>query len=266
LTLLQGLLLGLVQGLTEFLPISSSGHLVLAQAVLAIDSPGVLIEVVTHAGTLLAILLWFRRRLLALTRSLFALPRLRQATVAERRDLHLVARLAVGSVPAAAVGVLLNEPIEALFDHPSVALVCLCVTGLFLIATRWAPRSQASEARLPHVVAVGVAQALAILPGISRSGSTIGTALFLGIEGATAAELSFLLAIPAIGGALLLKLAGTGLAALSPPLAVAFVAAFGSGLVALRLLFRALARGSLWWYGTYCLVVGSAGLLFLALR
>jgi undecaprenyl-diphosphatase len=261
----EGIALGVVQGFTEFLPVSSSGHLVLAQALLGVRVPGILLEVTVHAATLLAVLLYFRKRLLALALSLRALARWRSAAEEEREGVRTMAALALATLPAAVAGLAFKDAVESAFEDPRLVCALLAATGVGLLATRFAPAPGAATTP-PRALAVGCAQALALLPGISRSGSTIAAALFLRIEGARAAEFSLLLSIPAVGGALLLE--GREIAAVehAGPLAAAFAAAFLSGLLAIALLFRVLQRRSFWLFGVYCLAAGAAGFAALSLR
>ena len=261
--LLEGIILGAVQGITEFLPISSSGHLVLAQAVLGVDAPGIFLEISTHAATVLAVLVYYRKRILVLLKNLLALPRLATATPEEREGLTLMGFLLLASIPAALVGFLLRGPIEDAFESPRLVLVMLLATGAFLLATRFAPAPGAKWSP-GRALAAGLAQAAAILPGVSRSGSTIGAGLFLKIDGEKAAEFSFLLAVPAILGATLLHaLDATGELPWVPT-AAAFVTAFVTGLGAIVVLLGALRRKSLWLFGPYCLAMGVGGLIYLA--
>jgi undecaprenyl-diphosphatase len=260
---LDGIILGAVQGLTEFLPVSSSGHLVLAQAILGVETPGIFLEISTHGATLLAILVYFRKRILALGLHFFALFRLSSATAEEKEDLALIAYLLLASIPAGLAGFLLKKHVEAAFENPRLTVAMLCVTGIFLLLTRAAPAPKARWTPL-RALAVGVAQAMALLPGISRSGSTVGTGLFLRIEGEKAAEFSFLLAIPAIAGATLLEAVHlTGTPDLLP-VACGFLTALVTGYGAIVLLLGALRRRSLWLFGFYCLAVGATGLLLFA--
>ncbi|MHC4778519.1 MAG: undecaprenyl-diphosphate phosphatase [Planctomycetota bacterium] len=257
--LLEGIVLGAVQGITEFLPISSSGHLVLAQALLNVDSPGIFLEIATHAATVLAVLAYYRRKILVLIANLGALPRLSSASEEERAGLALIGMLLIASVPAGLVGLLLQDAIEKAFESPVLVLAMLTVTGVFLLATRLAPFGD-SPRTLPRALAVGVAQAAAILPGISRSGSTIGTGLFTGADPEKAAEFSFLLSVPAIVGATLLHVLKVKEAPPMVPMAAAFVTAFFTGLIAIALLIRVLKKRSMWIFGIYCLVLGIVGM------
>jgi len=255
---LEALILGIVQGLTEFLPVSSSGHLVLGGKLLGVSSPGAGFEVLAHSGTLLAILIWYRRDLIGMIVSVFTF----------RRDEHfrLAFLVLLGSVPAAVIGLGFGDQIEALFDNPVLAAAMLMATGLILLSLRLAKPGNA-EIRWPTALLIGVAQAFAILPGISRSGSTIVTAIHTGVDRAKAARYSFLLAVPALGGATLLK--ALDLADAPPPssellaFSIGAAAAFVSGYLALRWLLGVIQRGRLDRFGIYCLLVGAIALVLL---
>jgi undecaprenyl-diphosphatase len=255
---LEALILGIVQGLTEFLPVSSSGHLVLGEKLLCVDSPGAGFEVLAHAGTLLAILIHYRRDLCSMIRSV----------VTVRRDEHfrLAMLVLLGSVPAAAVGLGFGSRLEELFDHPALAAAMLMVTGLILLSLKLSKPGD-SGVRWSTALAIGTAQAIAILPGISRSGSTMATGIHTGVERAEAARFSFLLAVPALGGAALLK--GMDLLDAPPPARellaylIGAVAAFVSGYLALRWLLGVVQRGRLDRFGVYCLLLGATALVVL---
>jgi len=248
---LTAAILGVLQGLTEFLPVSSSGHLVLAEAFLGVEAPGATFEIFAHAGTLVAILVYFRRDIGAMAVSCATL----------RRDEHTKAALLIllGSVPAAAVGLGLRDHIEPLFDLPVLAACMLLVTAGILFATRLIPRGR-REVGPGTAIAMGVAQAIAILPGISRSGSTIAAGMAAGADKEKVARFSFLLVIPALAGATALELAkGPEMEALAPSL-IGAATAFVSGILALHLLLRVVARGRLDRFGWYCLAVGLGAL------
>lgn len=271
---LEALLLGALQGATEFLPVSSSGHLALAQHFLAVEGPQVAFDVVLHVATLLAVVVVYRNDLARLVRVLagaLASREVRRAPLASVRrsqELALAVALVAGSLPTAAIGLLFQEPLEALFERPAVVASMLLVTGAVLQLPRLAP--QRGELRsgvgVPAALAIGAAQGLAITPGISRSGTTISIALLLGIAPAAAARFSFLLSIPAILGALVLKLPDLAGAAAPAPalLAAGFVTAFLVGWAALALLLALLRRGRFAVFSWYCWAVGLAALAALA--
>ncbi len=256
----EALVLGFVQGATEFLPVSSSGHLVMAQAVLSIEIPGVLFEVAVHLATLVSILLVYRARVWELTRG--ALRR-------DAEDLRYIGMIVVATIPAGLLGVLAKERIEMLFDNPYAPGFALMVTGLILWSSRWAlPR--ATDERPTWLVAllIGIAQAFALIPGISRSGTTVVVALWLGLEAREAAAFSFLMAVPAIGGAAVLQIPDLGQAvSLSwPVLAIGGIAAAVTGVLAIRTFVAMLARRSFHLFAPYCWVAGAAYLVFLSVR
>jgi len=249
-------LLGLVQGLTEFLPVSSSGHLVLAERLIGLDPPGVLLEAMLHLGTLVALLIVFRKDVISLLRSL------RGKGVVERRK--EIGFLIAGTVPILIVGLLFRETIQGAFESLVMVGVGLLVTACVLMLGHLArSRMRRSNIRFPDALAVGLAQAAAVFPGISRSGVTISVGAAMGLTAAQAARFSFLLAIPALFGAGLLHL----LDALKTPgcqdwmgIFVATVCAFGSGWLALRSVLLLVQRGRFWLFAIYCFVIGCGAL------
>jgi undecaprenyl-diphosphatase len=257
---LNMILLAVVQGLTEFLPVSSSGHLVLFQHFLGAREGDVFFDIVLHVGTLGSVLVVYRREVLRLLK--FDPP-----------ALAYVGCLALGTLPAVIVGLLFKDTIEGLFHEPVFAAAGLLATAVILFSTRLAAPADALpepwEPRAPsplRAVLIGAAQACAILPGISRSGSTIAAALWTGLPRAEAARFSFLLSIPAISGALILQLLD-GQAA-DPQETVRLLAAgavaFGVGLLAIRWTALAVVQAHFWKFCFYCLVVGVAVILVLA--
>ena len=273
------LLLGALQGLTEFLPVSSSGHLALARSLLpagALASPGILFEVVVHLGTLAAALAYLRREVASVVRSLF--PSAGSTGDAARAHRRLLGLLLVAAAPAGAAGVLLAGPVRSAFAGPEIASLGLLATGTVLLASRRlvkpdsgpedeggaAPKSAGDALR------IGFAQAAAILPGVSRSGMTIVAGRMRGMSGGAAARFSFLLSAPVIAGAAVVEGASAfsggspagagapgGLVALE--LALGFAAAFVFGSAALRWVFRWLARERFHQFGWYCLSLGGIG-------
>lgn len=256
----EAILLGVVQGLTEFLPVSSSGHLVLAEALLGLDLPGVVFEVTVHLATLCAVLWVYRKRVAALATGL------RRGDPASLRYLLL---LLLASVPAGIAGVGGRELFEGAFDRPSLAAALLLFTGaLVWTVKRSGPRAERSRPDPPDALGIGVAQAVAILPGVSRSGATVAAGTWLGVEVVRMAEFSFLLSVPAIGGAALLQVGeldsasavlGTG------PLVAGFAAALLSGVAAIRIFVRMLERRTFHRFAYYCWFVGLAYLAAAAL-
>lgn len=256
-TFLQALVLGVVQGLTEFLPVSSSGHLVLADALLGVEASGVLVVVVLHVATLLAVCWVYRSRLAALA----------SGTVrGDRESIRYIALLGLASVPAGVVGFFFLDYVGPAFERPVLAAAMLLVTGVAVWSLKWsaARSSHRSEIRAGDAVGAGLAQALALLPGISRSGSTVAVGTALGVAPSRMAEFSFLMSVPAIAAAALLQLdelSATGAAIGFGPLAVAFAAALGSGVLAIRLFVAMLASRIFHRFAYYCWAVGAAYLI-----
>ena len=258
--LLEAIVLGCVQGVTEFLPISSSGHLVLAKCLLGVNVEGVQLEVVVHLATLVAILVYYRRTLLRLFQGIIG-PRGPDRTNA----LRYVGFLALGSVPAGLAGFFLKDSFESAFTSPRLVAAMLMATGVFLLATGLAPKNQARPLSIPRALAMGLAQAFAILPGVSRSGTTVGTGLWTGLGGKDAAEFSFLLAVPAIAGAGLLTVLKGGWGDIEIlPMAGAFTMSLVTGYLSLLFLLRLLEKERLHWFGPYCLAVGAGALVWLS--
>jgi len=253
LDLVEAAILGIVQGLTEFFPVSSSGHLALVQALFGGRDPGgLLFEVAVHVATLLAIVFFYRVRIAALARGL--LRRDREAIV-------YCGKLAFATLPAVAVGLTAKEAVEAQFSNPSFVGLALLVTGVIVYSTRaTAPRAQRPGPGWGTAFLIGLAQALAILPGISRSGSTVAMALALGVPPLVAAEFSFLLGVVAITGAAVLMIPEIGEASAGTfrAMAVGGGASLISGLLALWLFVRMLDRSLFHHWAWYCWAAGGA--------
>jgi len=258
---LEALWLGIVQGLTEFLPVSSSGHLVLFDTLFGTDGEGGLVfEIAVHVATLFAVVLFYRTRIFEL-----AWGALRGDADAWR----YVGKLLVGTIPAGTIGLLARDSIEEIFAAPWVAGGCLIATGCIVWSTRG--RLEAASGEEPSWSAalwIGCAQALALLPGISRSGSTVAAALTLGVAPVAAAEFSFLLGVIAVSGAAILTL--PEIAEAPPDLIVSVMlggaAALLSGLAALWMFVRMLRTHTFYVFAYYAWAVGAAFLLFLGLR
>jgi undecaprenyl-diphosphatase len=245
---------GAVQGLTEFLPISSSGHLVLVPALLEVEGPNLATSAVLHLGTLAAVLIYFRSDVWDMLRF----------TPSGRRVLLL---LAIGSLPAVTAALVLRDQVDAINDNPSAVAVAMTVTGVVMIGTRWLPtgdRSLEAVSRLDAVL-IGIAQAFALIPGVSRSGSTITGALTRGLSRDAAARFSFLLGIPVIAGGGLLSLldlseSGDGVGA---ELLVGVLVAALVGYLAIALLLKIIQAAGLVPFGIYCVAFGALSLIVL---
>jgi undecaprenyl-diphosphatase len=257
------LILAVVQGVTEFLPVSSSAHLLIGKELLGLNSPGVHLEVVLHLGTLAAVLAFYRKRLAAIVTGLLAGTRAAWLTAG---------LLALSAIPAAAVWIVWGDRLDALFEDRRRAAVAaswlLLATGGLLLSVRFARRAKEEPVTPWQAWWIGCMQAVAILPGISRSGSTITAARHLGVSPERAAEFSFLMSIPVLLGAAVADFHHTATTAdaalgLAHYLVGACVAA-GVGYGAIGLLVRLLGRGRFWHFAVYCLCAGAASLAWLA--
>lgn len=302
---LDAILLGVIQGLTEFFPVSSSGHLVLGQALLGLEIPGIVFDVSVHVATLISVVVVYRQRLLSLIRGM------------RRRGSEgswpYIFKLGAATVPAAIVGITLQDWFEARFDEPVFAATMILVTGAVVWSSRWALGSRriglaelvpivlaavvslwvgtiipflavlaletilmavarrtsarersADEPTWGAALLMGGAQAIAIFPGISRSGSTVLAGLWRSVDPVRAAEFSFLMSIPAILGAAVLQLPDAVGADLGIPLATlsaGFLGAMLSGILAIRFFVALLRRRNFFVFAYYCWMVGTLFLL-----
>ncbi|MFH1258390.1 MAG: undecaprenyl-diphosphate phosphatase [Elusimicrobiota bacterium] len=263
--ILQAIILGVVQGLTEFLPVSSSAHLVFIQHFLGINQPEIVFEVVLHFATMLAIIIFFRQETGQLIQGMFRLNKFKTDPSARFSGLVIL-----GSIPAVIIGLTGKNYFEAAFQSALLVAVFLLVTGVILyLAQIYArPRRGAQLTTIKDVLLIGVAQGLAILPGISRSGTTISAGILLGLEKKWAARFSFLLSLPAVLGATILELKDLSFNQLAGQKAVYFwggVSAFIAGLFALKALLWTLEKGQFKVFAYYCWIVGGV-VIFLLLR
>ncbi len=263
--LLKAVVLGIVQGLTEFLPISSSGHLVIGSELLAFQGKGVAFDVFLHLGSLLAVLLVFRSEIMEMIAAPF------QYMAGERSERVLLGLrwnvfVVISLIPAVIVGLFLKDSIESIFSNLPLVFAMLSVTGILMIASKYL-RLGNIPLQGKHAFLIGCAQALAILPGMSRSGATIFAGMALGIDRQVVARFSFIMSIPAILGAMVLHL--EDLVSSPPPLesiagiAAGTVAAAFSGYFAIVLLLDVVRKNRLQWFGYYCLTLSLAGMLYL---
>lgn len=255
---LQALILGIIQGLTEYLPVSSSGHLEIGNAILGVElEENLTFDVMLHVATVLSTLVILWSEIDWITRGLFKF----QMNDETKYFLNIV----VSMIPVGIVGVLFKDQIEALFTG-NLLLVgcCLMVTAALLIFTYFAKPRQKENISWLDALIIGIAQAIAVLPGISRSGSTIATGLLLGNKKEKLAQFSFLMVIPPILGQALLSTmkfvkgeeAFGGVDTL--PMIVGFVAAFISGCFACKWMINIVKKGKLVYFGIYCAIVGAA--------
>ncbi|MCB0220792.1 MAG: undecaprenyl-diphosphate phosphatase [Chrysiogenetes bacterium] len=271
-THLDALILGIVQGLTEFLPVSSSGHLVLGQALLGLKQHSIEFDVVVHVATLLAVVVYFRSEVRMLIADSLSALKERPADVMDANQRLVGARLTLlviaASIPTAIIGLGFEDLFEQLFSSVRAVGGFLLVTSALLWLT-WkrggeessAPRYETLNVR--RALVIGLAQGAAIAPGVSRSGSTIASALLCGVERRSAASFSFLISIPAILGAVVVRADELGAIPADQygVLALGFASALISGLCGLWFLMRIVNRGGLYLFGFYTAAVGIAALI-----
>jgi len=273
----QGIILGILQGLTEFLPVSSSGHLVLGQNFFGITEPALAFDISVHMGTFAATVVVFRKEILSILKSLrdFASNLFCGKTDSGtgsggrigKNDPNIKTALLIitGSIPTACIGYFLKQYEHMIFASVPLAGTMLLVTGTFLWLTRSLDQGGTTVEGFRHKTAflVGICQGLAVIPGISRSGATISMAVFAGIERKTAARFSFLLSLPAIFGAQLLSLKdsiGTN-AGFSEAALYGTVVSFITGYFALVLLLKIVNQGKFYMFAPYCWALGVLALL-----
>jgi undecaprenyl-diphosphatase len=264
LELIKAIILGVIQGLTEFLPISSSGHLVLGSELLHFQQQGLAFDIFLHLGTLVSVCIVFRHELSAMLIAPIAVLQKRADEELTRFfywDLYVI----VATLPAVVVGLFFSNSIEGIFTNLLLVYCMLFVTGLIMLATPLLHERKV-ELNCPRALLIGCAQAMAILPGLSRSGSTIFTGMLLGINRETVARFSFIMSIPAIIGAAVLQF---GDLVDNPPdskslllIAAGTVASAISGYFAIILLLNVIRKNKLQYFGYYCLFIASCGLLY----
>ncbi|MEN6554332.1 MAG: undecaprenyl-diphosphatase UppP [Methanobacterium sp.] len=273
-TIIQAIILGIVQGLTEFLPVSSSAHLVLVPPLINVNyanpSQAVAFDTLLHLGTLLAVIAYFWKDIIHIitgfVSSILDIFRGKFRTgLREDPSKRLVWLLVIGTIPAALTGILLNKQFEALFNNYAAVGFFLIITGVLLWAAERVKtgHKEIKEVSFKNALSIGIFQAFAIAPGISRSGSTIAAGLFSGLERELAARYSFLLAIPTIAGAALVQVKdiGTGLEANTAALVSGFLAALIVGFLAIKLLLKLIKERTLMIFAYYCWIVGAATLI-----
>jgi undecaprenyl-diphosphatase len=255
---IEALILGIIQGLTEFLPVSSSGHLELGKLILGVDiEESLSFTVVVHGATVLSTILVFRKDIFRLFKALFRFK--------WDDEMKFISKLLISIFPVALVGVFFKEEVESLFSG-NILLVgsMLLVTASLLSISHFAKKKKRPIGFLDSII-IGIAQALAVIPGISRSGATIATGLILGNNKAEIARFSFLMVLIPIIGANLIDLKDADLSTESSNLTnliVGFFAAFISGFIACKWMIKIITKGKLTWFALYCTIIGSAAILY----
>lgn len=244
-TVFEAALSGVVQGLTEFLPVSSSGHLVILHNIFGLKEQQLSFDIFLHIGTMISVLIFFAKDII----NIFA------------RDRKMILLILLACVPTFIIGFLSRDIADKLFGASLIVGYALAVTGLWLLAAHFYSIRKKGRHAISWFdsVVIGIAQGIAVIPGISRSGATIGTGLMLGLEGSAAVRFSFLLSVPAIIGASVVKLTHireglTG--AVSVPFIVGAATALFTGILAIHLLLKAVRASKLWIFGAYCIFIG----------
>ncbi|WKN43612.1 undecaprenyl-diphosphate phosphatase [Tunicatimonas pelagia] len=259
-TIIEAIILGIVQGLTEFLPVSSSGHIELGTVLLGVQSKdNLLFSVVVHCATALSTIVIFRKDIAEIIQGVFRFK--------WNEETAYVAKIVVSMIPVGLIGALFKDEIEAFFGGKVLLVgIMLLITGTLLALTYYA-RKQPGQVTFPKALIIGLAQAFAIMPGISRSGATIATALLVGVEKEQAARFSFLMVLAPILGASLLEVldyleepASAGSIS-SLALILGFFAAFISGLLACQWMIAIVKRGKLIYFAIYCFIVGTIAIV-----
>lgn len=259
------IILGFIQGLTEFLPVSSSGHLVLFASLLHFEDTGIAFEVFLHFGTLTSVLIAFRKEISRMITAPFEVWVRKTGNSETKEFLNWDLYIIVATIPAVIVGLSFKDYIEQAFSSVLLVFFMLIVTGLLMFSTQFL-KFRNKPFRYGNTFVIGIAQAFAILPGISRSGSTIFTGMALGMDREKVAKFSFIMSIPAILGAVVLKSRDMLDA---PPnmseflnLGAGTIAAAVTGYLAIVWLMKIVKRGKLQWFGYYCLVLGTFGIIW----
>jgi len=264
-TALKSIILGIVQGLTEFLPVSSSGHLVIFQKLLKFNDPGVLFEIAVHLGTLVAVIIYFRKDIWEIIQSIFNWRK--DAPENIKYAHHLLFYLIIASVITAIIGFAFKNIFESLFENTVLVGFMLIITGGILFASDKIRNTTKKKMSVPSSLLVGFAQSIAIIPGISRSGATITTGIFTGRTRDLATRFSFLLSIPAILGATILKIKDMQSAMSSSEVVLNFIlggiAAAIVGYFAISFLIKMIKQAELFYFSIYCWIIGIITIFFI---
>ncbi|HPR18025.1 MAG TPA: undecaprenyl-diphosphatase UppP [Candidatus Cloacimonadota bacterium] len=260
--IIKSLILGIIQGLTEFLPISSSGHLVLARHYLNFTEPEISFEIVLHLGSLIAVLVYFWQDIKKLIASLFVYKTNQEVHKPNRR---IVLYILVVTIVTGILGFAFSDLIKSLFAETYYASAFLLVTGLILFFTDRLPNGELKADRLglKKSIIIGLGQSIAMLPGISRSGTTIATGIFTGLDRKEAARFSFLISIPAIIGANISEI--SAFLQLQSAMLIEYlaglIAAFATGYAVIAILLKIVQKQKLHYFSYYCWLIGSVTLL-----
>jgi undecaprenyl-diphosphatase len=267
--LFQAIFLGILQGITEFLPVSSSGHLVLARSLVGRElETGITFEIVVHFGSFCSIVLYYRKLIAEILADLFTsfTPEgVKTGRYKTNANVKFCLFILISMIPAMIVGFTLKDKIEELFLNPFFVSCMLLVTGSLLFSTKFVKHPQ-KEVNGVRSLIMGIAQAFAIIPGISRAGSTISIGLFTGMNREEVANFSFLMVLPVLAGAMLLAmmdLMETGIeTAAIISLIAGFFTSFAAGYLSLSYLVKLLKNAKFYYFSFYCWAVGIAGMIY----
>lgn len=257
---LDAFILGIIQGLTEFLPVSSSGHLELGKAILgdtSVPEESLLFTVVVHFATALSTIVVFRKDILDIIKGLFSFTWNEQT--------QFSAKIVLSMIPAVIVGLFFEEQLEALFGSNILLVGCMLIVTAILLYFADKAKDTSKKVSFSNAFIIGVSQAVAMIPGISRSGATISTSVLLGNDKSKAARFSFLMVIPLIFGKIAKDLMDGGLTTQTSNvsvLVIGFISAFVAGLIACTWMIKLVKKSKLSWFAIYCLIVGIAAIAF----
>jgi undecaprenyl-diphosphatase len=244
-SIIEAIILGIVQGITEWLPISSSGHLVLIQHFFKMESP-IIFDVMLHLGTLFVLFIFFRKQLIDLAIGLLK---------REKKALRMALLIIIATIPTALFGLLFKDFLESLFSNMLFTGIGFLITAVWLFASKY-PKKKDKEIGYFHSFIIGCSQAISIVPSISRSGATIATSLLLGIKKEEAAEFSFIISIPAILGAAILTLKDVTVFPYMLPTIIGTITAGIVGYLSLNFLMSIIKKDRFSWFAWYCLAIG----------
>jgi undecaprenyl-diphosphatase len=262
--IIKAIILGIIQGLTEFLPVSSSGHLVIFSELLGFKEQGIAFEVFLHLGTLVAVLIYFRKEIVQLLIAPYQIWIKKDGTEENKEYLNWDIQIIIATIPAVIIGLAFKDQIEAAFSNVFMVYFMLIITGLLMFSIPYI-KQRDNKITVKRSFLIGMAQAFAILPGISRSGSTIFTGVIQGIKSETAAKFSFLMSVPVILGAVILKtkdlLEVPPSSAEMMNLIVGTIASAIAGYFAIIWIMDFVKKGKLQWFGYYCFAIAAIGII-----
>ncbi len=256
-SIIEAIILGLIQGLTEFLPVSSSGHIEIGKAILGVEvKENLQFTVAVHAATVLSTLVVFRKEIIDLFIGFFKFKM--------NDETKFILKILLSTIPVLFVGFFLKDEVEKLFDGNLLVVgIMLLVTALLLTLSKYLQRANTKPIGYRNAFIIGVAQAIAVMPGLSRSGSTISSGLILGNHREEVAKFSFLMVIIPILGAAVLDVAKGEFSTVDiQPIIAGFIAAFISGYVACSWMVKLVRKGNLIWFALYCAIVGLTAIIF----